>query len=135
MIVIKETAEVGEGLEPFLTEVSRQAYLKFGDDALSFMNNSYKRWSILVDDTPVALAGLHKKSLIGRPELWLLILKAFKTPSGIRAVQVAAKLLRQHHPDAYMRVDTRRAVDTRFAEWLGFKTSGSVGDYAIFEDI
>ena len=133
MIVIKETQRVDEDIEPYLTEVSHKDYLDFGSDALAFMNKSYKRWFIFIDNNPIALAGLYKKSLIGKPELWLLLFNTFRIHSGARAVEIAANLLRAHHPDAFMRVHNDFKAGHHFAEWLGFNTQSQEGDYAIYE--
>jgi len=135
MIEIKEIDKVEENIVEFLTPISYKAYQEFGVRAFEFMNKSHKRWSINVDGNTVTIAGIHKKSFIGRPELWLLLFDTFKVPSGVKAIKIAAEKLKHFHPDAFMRVDSTFITGIRFAEYLGFKADRQEGDYIIYRDM
>ncbi len=135
MIEIEELDKVDEDFVDYLTPISARAYAKFGLEALAFINDSYKRWSISVDGDTVAIAGLHKKSFIGRPELWLLIFTSFKVPSGVKAIKLAAEKLKHFHPDAFMRVDSSYITGIRFAEYLGLEADHQEGNYIIYRNM
>ncbi len=135
MIEIEELDEVTEDFVDYLTPISHKAYAAFGLEALAFINNSHKRWSINVDGSTVAIAGLHKKSFIGRPELWLLIFTTFRIPSGVKAIKEAAERLKHFYPDAFMRVDNTYITGIRFAEYLGLKADRQDGNYTIYRNL
>lgn len=124
MIRIREIKKFPKSMLKHLGPTATEQFEMSGDYAWAIINQSDRKWIVYgADKKPLLVAGVLRKTLLGYPELWFLMCKAF--PENLRqnlreSVGLREKLL-EYYPVVRAKVTAADTVGHKFARFFKFK--------------